>query len=225
MQIEIPAKELSIVIPYYNDAGCPRPFITALQNELEGIDYELILVDDGSTDSTPEEMDKLAGKRVAVFHNQENKDYGGAIMTGLSQAQGSILCFTCGDGEISPRQIVDVFSERKDLDVIKALREHRKDGLKRIVMTKVFNLFCRARFGVRLKDTNGYPVFMKRGVYESVANIRTDWLFNIDLYRKILAANYTIAELPVKHQDRMSGKSHMTMGRIFKMVLKLFVYR
>ena len=99
--------ELSIVIPFYNDAGCPIPFVKKLKKELKGINYEIILVDDCSKDSTSDELNSLKETRIKVMHNKKNKDYGGAIMTGLDVAKGKILGFTCGDGEVSVKDIVN----------------------------------------------------------------------------------------------------------------------
>ncbi len=68
---------LSLVIPFYNDSGCPIPFVTELKKELKGVDYELILVNDYSSDSTSEELDSLKDENTHVIHNKQNLDYGG----------------------------------------------------------------------------------------------------------------------------------------------------
>lgn len=219
------SKDLSIVIPFYNDEGCAEPFVTELKKELEGMNYELVLVDDCSTDSTCQELDKLADERVRVIHNKWNMDYGGAIMTGFKIAEGNIICFTCGDGEVTPKAVVNVYKLMNDCEVIKAVRIKRKDGLIRRFLSTSFNLFTDFRFCVGLRDVNGYPVFIKREIYESLPNIRKDWLFNLDLYRKIIARNHKIREVCVEHKSRLSGKSHMSQTRITKMIIKYFIYR
>lgn len=239
--------DLSIVIPFYNDAGCPGPFIKDLKNSLKGINYELILVDDCSKDSTPEEVDALKDKNVIVIHNSLNKDYGGAIMTGLDIAKGKILGFTCGDGEVTGEDIVKVYKEMKGydtgksvkpssfscpknskkqgvFDIFKAIRITRKDGIQRKIISKVFNLWARIRFNLNLEDINGYPVYFKKEVYQSLENIRPDWIFNIDLLRKAFSKGYTLGSVKVFHQPRFKGKSHMTLKRIFKMVTKFISY-
>ena len=218
-------KKLSLVIPYYNDEGCAHPFVTELKTELDGLDYDLILVDDGSKDGTPQELDRLEGEHVQVVHNEINLDYGGAIQTGLRAAGGDIIGFTCGDGEVSPEDIARVFRRMEDWDVVKAVREKRSDGLLRTIITKVFNLFNAFRFGLGLKDVNGYPVYFKREVYETLSELRNDWLFNLDLYRKMRKKNYKILEVAVGHGPRLCGKSHMTPRRILKMVWHYFFYK
>lgn len=216
--------DLSIVIPFYNDAGCPGQFVKDLKNSLKGINFELILVDDCSKDSTPEEVDALKGKNVIVMHNSVNKDYGGAIMTGLNIAKGKIIGFTCGDGEVSTEDIVQVYKKMKDYDIFKAVRRTRKDGLQRKIISVVFNLWARIKFRLNLEDINGYPVYFKKEVYESLNNIRTDWIFNIDLLRKAVSKGYIIGDMEVLHHPRLKGKSHMTFKRIFKMALKFISY-
>ncbi|MBW2989039.1 glycosyltransferase family 2 protein [Candidatus Woesearchaeota archaeon] len=219
--------ELSLIIPFYNDEGCVKPFVEGLVGEFERsrISYELILVDDCSTDETPKRMDEVSTDRVRILHNKWNKDYGGAIMEGFHYAKGDIIGFTCGDGEVTPKDIVEVYKKREGRDVVKSIREGRKDGLLRNFLSRSFNLFTSFRFGLNLIDVNGYPVFMKRDIYYSLPPLRSDWLFNLDLYRKIAGRKSGIHELPVKHRKRMSGKSHMDPVRIIKMIAKYITYR
>lgn len=217
--------ELSLVIPFYNDSGCPIPFIKDLKKELENIDYELILIDDCSKDSTPRELTSLKEKRVKIILNKQNLNYGGAIMTGLNRASGKILGFTCGDGEVTAKDIVGVYKEMKGLDVIKAVRKDRKDGLQRRVISRIFNLLCFLRFGLKLEDINGYPVYFKREIYEKIGLLKHDSLFNLDLYRKIIKKGYSVAGITVFHEKRSEGASNMNFTRIGKMVLSFFRYK
>lgn len=216
---------LSLVIPFYNDSGCPIPFVRDLKRELKGIKYEIILVDDGSKDNTPNELLKLKGKNVKVIINEKNKDYGGAIMTGWNVAKGDIMGFSCGDGEVSAKQIVEVYKHMGNNDVIKAIRKNRQDGLDRKIISVVFNIWSRLRFGLNIPDINGYPIYFKRKAYSGLKNVRTDWLFNIDLLRKMIDKGYSIEGYVVEHKKRFKGKSHMTPKRIVKMVTRYLSYR
>ena len=220
---------LSLIIPYYNDSGCPKPFVTELQRELKGIDYEIILVDDCSKkDSTPEELDALKSKKVKVIHNKVNKDYGGAIMTGFEIAKGDILGWTCGDGEVTAKDVIKVYKEmRKEDDILKAIRLNRQDGISRKFISKVFNIWSKLRWGLNVADLNGYPVFFKRECYQDlgVHNVKTNWIFNTDLFRKMTAKGFKIREVEVIHEKRTSGKSHMKPLRIMKMVWRFIKYK
>ena len=209
---------LSIVIPFYNDAGCPKIFVNQLIKELGNIDYELILVDDCSSDSTLKELEELASKRVLVLHNNVNKDYGGAIMTGLNKARGEIIGFTCGDGEVTAKDVVKVYENMNNYDVIKAIRLNRQDGWQRKFISRIFNLWSKLRFGLVIEDINGYPFFMKREIYQKLSNLKSDWIFNIDMIRKIIAMDYEIKGIRVIHEKRVKGKSHMSPTRIIKMI-------
>jgi glycosyltransferase involved in cell wall biosynthesis len=217
--------ELSLVIPFYNDSGCPIPFIKDLKKELEGIDYELILIDDCSKDATPNELISLKEKKVKIILNKQNRNYGGAIMTGLNIAEGKILGFTCGDGEVTAKNIVDVYKKMGNQNVIKAIRKNRKDGLRRKIISKIFNLLCFLKFGLKLEDINGYPVYFKREIYNQIGPLKTDSLFNLDLYRKIIKRGYSIAGVPVFHEKRSEGASNMNFTRIGKMVIGFFRYQ
>ena len=216
---------LSLVIPFYDDSGCPIPFVTELKKELKDIDYELILVDDCSSDSTPKELESLKDKNVHIIYNKKNLGYGGAIITGLNRGEGDILGFTCGDGEVSPKDIVRVYKNMENFDITKAVRRNRKDGLRRKLISKVFNVLNKLRFHVKLEDINGYPFFIKKEVYNELCDLRADWLFNIDLIGKILSKGHQINGFVIEHQRRLEGKSHMYPKRIVKMVIQYIKYR
>ncbi len=216
--------ELSLIIPFYNDSGCPIPFVKELEKELKGIDYELILVDDCSKDSTPKELISLKNKRVIVILNKNNKNYGGAIMTGFNIAKGKILGFTCGDGEVTAKDIAEIYKKMEDSDVIKAVRINRKDGFQRKIISKTFNLLCSLRFGLGLGDINGYPVYFKKEIYEKLPKLKTDSLFNLDLYKKMVLRGYKIKEISIIHKERSEGTSNMNFTKISKMFFGFLKY-
>ncbi|MFA4888712.1 MAG: glycosyltransferase family 2 protein [Candidatus Omnitrophota bacterium] len=216
---------LSLIIPFYNDSGCPIPFVAELKKEFKGINYELILVDDCSSDSTPEELESLKDINVHVIYNKQNLGYGGAIITGLNRGKGDILGFTCGDGETSPKDIVRVYKNTNNFAVTKAVRINRKDGLRRKLISRVFNSLNKLRFNMLLEDINGYPFFLKKEVYNELCDLRTDWLFNIDLIGKILSKGHRINGFVIEHQKRLEGKSHVYPKNIIKMVIEYIKYR
>lgn len=217
---------LSLIIPYYNDSGCPKPFVTELQKELKGKDYEIILVDDCSIDNTLEELKTLEGKNIKVIHNKKNKDYGGAIQSGLSQAKGKILGWTCGDGEVTAKDVIKVYNQWEDSDsILKAIRKNRQDGFTRIFISKFLNVWSKLRFRIKIKDINGYPVYFKKQDYDKVSNLRTDWIFNTDLFRKMTANGCKIREIPIWHKKRSAGVSHMNPMRIVRMVIGYIKYK
>jgi glycosyltransferase involved in cell wall biosynthesis len=221
--------KLSLIIPYYNDVGCPTPFVNELKNELKSIDYEIILVDDCSTDNTLKELKTLEGDNIKIIHNEKNKDYGGAIQTGLSQSKGEILGWTCGDGEVTAKDVAEIYKQWKDSDsILKAIRKNRQDGLNRMFISRFLNIWSKVRFGSELKnikDINGYPVFFRKEDYQKASNIRTDWIFNIDLFRKMIAKGCTVREIPVWHKKRSAGASHMNPIRIVRMVIGYMKYK
>lgn len=216
---------LSIVIPFYNDEGCAKPFVTELKKELKGINYELILVDDCSTDNTAQELTELKSKNVKIIFNKKNLDYGGAIMAGLNYAKGDVLGFTCGDGEITAKAVVEVYKKIGNKDIIKAVRQNRQDGLSRKIISSIFNIWSKLRFNLNIKDINGYPVYFKKEIYQELKDLRTDWLFNTDLLRKISAKGYKIHGTEITHEKRFKGKSKMIPSRIIKMIIKYLTYK
>jgi len=216
--------KLSIVIPFYNDSGCSIPFVSELKKELNDLDYELILVDDCSKDSTVDELMTLKDKKTKIICNKVNKDYGGAIMTGLNMAKGEIIGFTCGDGEVIAKDVIRVYNEMGESQIIKAIRKRRKDGIGRDIISKIFNIWSKIRFKINIKDINGYPVYFKKEIYNGLTDLQTGWLFNLDLLRKIKKEGHKIKGIIVNHHERSEGISKMTPKRILWMVWKFLKY-
>jgi len=100
----------------------------------------------------------------------------------------------------------------------------RKDGFIRIITTTIFNSIISMRFNLRLKDVNGYPIFMKRKIYPEVKANEKTYLFNLDILKNIKKRKYKIVEIPVIHQERKVGKSFMKPSRIINMAWGLIKY-
>ncbi len=109
-------------------------------------------------------------------------------------------------------------------DVSKSRRMNRKDGLFRKFTSFVFNSSIELRFGLGLRDVNGYPIFIKRELFPSVKTKETAYLFNLDFLRNMKNKGYRITEIPIIHHERKKGKSFMKLSRIFKMAFGFLKY-
>jgi glycosyltransferase involved in cell wall biosynthesis len=222
--------EISITIPAYNEEGSIEKTVGNLTKifDEKKVNYEIVIVNNGSWDKTQEIIEKLSkeNNRITIIHIEPNRGYGGGIIAGMDNSKGEIIGWTCADEEISAEDTYRIYSAFKgnNAEVVKALRTKRTDGRFRIFTSFVFNFMSNARFRIKLKDINGYPVFFKREVYDKVKPDERAHLFNLDLMKKMRENRLRIIEIPVIHRKRKAGKSFMKPSRIIEMTTDLLKY-
>jgi glycosyltransferase involved in cell wall biosynthesis len=231
MQVSPPNKiDVSITIPIYNEEAGIADTVTHLVGEFSkhNVRYELVLVNHGSTDKTDQVLAKLAEDydTLNVINLPINLGYGGGIMYGFEHSKGEYVGWTCADEEVSSHDVFRIYDALRNgsFDVSKSRRMQRKDGTFRKFMSFFFNMFIRIRFNVRVKDVNGYPIFIKRALYPSVKAEEKTYMFNLDLLKRMQAHKYQIIEIPIIHRERKKGRSFMKMSRIFHMALGFFQF-
>ncbi|MBR9703973.1 glycosyltransferase [Candidatus Pacearchaeota archaeon] len=223
--------EVSIAIPIYNEEkGIEKTIRNLVRVFSENkVDYQLVLVNHGSSDKTEGVVNKMGfeNKKLKIINLSKNLGYGGGIMYGMDHSDGEIVGFTCADEEVSAEDVYKVYNnliKNNQYQVSKSRRMKRKDGLFRKITTFVFNSFIHLRFGLGLKDINGYPIFIKRDLYPLVKTKEIAYLFNLDFLLKMKNKRYKIMEIPIIHRQREVGESYMNMSRIFKMAFGFFYY-
>ena len=157
--------DLSLVIPCFNEAAVIRDTATRLADEFRqaGVDLELILVDNGSSDTTGEIIRELAheGWPVVLRTVEVNQGYGHGILTGLDEVRGNFVGFTCADGQVDSRDVLLVYQIAAGayrLRLAKVRRRFRLDGLARKLVSTVYNLGTNLLFGgLSTLDINGNP--------------------------------------------------------------------
>ena len=219
---------ISIVIPFYNEEECFQDMLGPLVHALESIDYELILVDNGSRDATGDLIDKaiVANHRLKKVRIENNQGYGWGIINGLKMSKGEYIGFMCGDGQISAKDVVKTLLELRDssCDMVKVHRVKRKDGWVRIFTTRIFNAIVPFLFGLKSRDLNGTPKIFSRKVFGYVDLESKDWFIDVELMIKSEFLGLDIREVPVAFEARKQGTSHVS---ILKAVLEFIknVYR
>lgn len=216
-------KKLSLVVPMMNEEANVEPLFKAVREALKEIDYEFILVDDGSTDTTVEKMKAFADERTKILVFNRNCGQTQAMAAGIEVAEGELIATIDGDLQNDPNDIPSMIEklESENWDVVAGRRVKRQDGMfLRKIPSKIANFIIRRSTGVYLND---YGCTLK--VYKS------DVAKNLGLYGElhrfipVLAKMYgaKIVEMDVKHHARVHGESKYGLGRTFKVVSDLLL--
>ena len=205
--------------------------IGEILNEFDSrkIDYELILVNNGSKDKTQEFLEEIKkeNKRVKIIHLKNNAGFGGGIIAGLNKAEGKYVGFTCSDGQISPADTLEILKKLKteNLDLCKARRVARHDGFIRYILSKFYNTLILLLFFIRVKDINGYPLIMKQKVYKNLDIKLKNWMINLEILSKVLKNKYKLGDVPVTFRARRRGISHVKFGTPVNFLMQLIRFR
>ena len=220
--------ELSIILPLYNEEENLAPLCEEIKAVMDKLNrsYEIVLVDDGSTDASPSVAKGLAQKNQQIKIVQFTRNYGqtAAIAAGFQHASGKIVIPLDSDGQNDPASIPDLLKKLDEgYDVVSGIRANRKDHwLKRKLPSFLANALISKMTGVSLKD---YGCTLKA--------YRAEYIDNISLYGEMhrfipaLAkmAGAKITEIPVRHRARLHGISKYGMGRIFKVIMDLITIK
>ena len=209
---------LSLVIPLFNEAGNILPLVETASEVFDGLgrEYEIILVNDGSTDGTAAEIAVAAGRwsRVRELRLEKNSGQAVALLAGLREARGDFLVMMDGDGQNDPRDIPELLAlvEGGTVDLACGWRVDRHDTKLRQLMSRVANA-VRSRFlGDGVHDSGCQLRVLRRDVRTAFYPMELMQSFVPAL---AVAAGFRVGERPVRHHARMCGDSKYGLGRLW----------
>jgi glycosyltransferase involved in cell wall biosynthesis len=216
--------DLSIVIPVYNEAQNITPLFDNIKTALnEGsYSYEVIFINDGSSDGTFDILTDLENKdnSLKIFHFKRNCGQTAALQKGFNMAEGDLTVTMDGDLQNDPKDIPAMADRLKEsgADVVSGWRHRRKDSFPRKIVSKIANLIISKMVGLKLHD---YGCTLKVYRTKFIKDLK---LFG-EMHRFIPAFVYfnggDVVEMKVSHHSRKHGKSSYGMDRIHRVVLDL----
>lgn len=225
--------ELSIVMPCYNEEKVlplSIPPLLDLCNELN-LRYEVILVNNGSWDSTPQVIDSFISqgypiRRVDVAVNQ---GAGWGIICGLKEAKGKYVAYMCADGQISAEDVIRAYwaiRKTKRGVIAKVWRINRADGCLRRSLSWIFNLLFRILYGRTTQDVNGTPKIFHREDLQVLEPGYKDSFIDSELMIKAKALHFKIIEVPAIFHKRLAGDSTVrVLQESFEFLRNLILFR
>jgi len=213
---------LSVFFPAYNDSGTIASLvITAIRTARTLTpDFEVIIVDDGSADSTAQIADELARTypEVRVVHHEHNRGYGGALQSGFKAARHEFVFYTDGDAQYDPAEMTRLWQALgDDVDLVNGFKISRSDPLHRIVIGRLYHHTVKLLFGLKVRDVDCDFRLLRRSIFEQVTLEKRSGVICLEMMKKIQDAGFRIAEVPVHHYHRAYGRSQFfNFARLFK---------
>lgn len=218
--------ELSVIIPVKNEEKNIAALIAAIQASLAGIDYELLVVDDGSEDNTDQEVLDNADHCTTLIALQKNYGQSAAIRAGIDHAFGRYVVMLDGDLQNDPSDIPAMLSllKKGEWDMVAGNRKNRQDGfLLRKIPSSIANALIRCLTGIRLRDF-GCTLRVFKKEFATGLGLHGEYHRFIPLLTHIQGARIT--QVDVKHHHRIHGQSKYGLSRTFKVLrdLPLMIY-
>lgn len=173
-------------------------------------DYEIIVVNDGSQDSTTQILNELSHQIpcLHVIHHSKNQGYGAALRSGFSAATKDWIFYTDGDGQYNPLELIQLTQALKDgVDIVNGYKIARHDPLHRIIIGWIYNVTIKWLFGINLRDIDCDFRLIRRKVFDQITLESESGTICVEMVKKFQAAGFIFAETPVHHDYRAVGIS------------------
>lgn len=215
---------ITAVVPVYNEEESLEAFYKVLIPNLSKLDksYEVIFVDDGSTDNTLKILKDFEARNsnVKILSFRKNRGKAEALTSGFQEAKGDFVVTLDADLQDRPEEIKKLLDKSKEgFDLVCGWRKDRKDALKTILSSKVFNFIMSAFWGVHLHDYNcGLKLYTK----EAAKSLNLYGGMHRFIPLLVSEKGFEVTELAVRHEKREFGKSKYGFSKIFKDIPDMF---
>ena len=214
---------ISVFFPCYNEQENVRRTVEKALDVLEKLnaDFEVIIVDDGSSDNTGRIADEIAGSnnKVKVVHHGRNLGYGAALQSGFKAATKELVFYTDGDGQFDINEMPPLLDLMEQYDIVSCYRLNRRDPLIRKI-----NAWCWTRlvcflFGLKVRDIDCAFKLYKREIFDKIEMSSTGALIDAEILARAAHKGYRITQKGVHHYPRTAGAQ---TGANIRVILRAF---
>lgn len=206
----IKAKELSIFFPFWNEednlVSVVEKAIPIAKKIAEN--WEIIMVDDGSSDATLDKMKSLAqkDKRVIIVSHSTNRGYGAALKSGFEKSKYELVVFNDGDGQFDFSEVTKLMEKIEHADVVIGFRKKRLDNPFRHILMNLLKVWDFVFFGFRFKDIDcGFKLFKREALHEILPLKSEGAMITTEILAKAKKKHLRILESEVHHFPRIYG--------------------
>lgn len=213
---------LSIVVPLYNEEDNVVLLTKKINESLEGYNYQIVYVDDFSTDKTRIKVKEMDDKKVHLIELKKNYGQSLALAAGIDYAEGEFIITMDGDLQNDPSDIPNMlqYAITEEYDVVTGIRQKRKDSLAKKIPSKIANFLVRRVTKLDIKDNGCALKVFTKDIAKSL-NLYGEMHRFITLLAHLEGAQ--IKQVPVKHHARHAGVSKYGLERVFKVVADMML--
>jgi glycosyltransferase involved in cell wall biosynthesis len=226
--------QLTFFFPAFNEQENVEQVVARALSEIGPLvdSLEVLIVDDGSTDRTPQLADALAAADTRVrVHHQPNRGYGGALKAGFANARGELVSFSDGDLQFDLREMSRLLDRLNDaskahVDGVIGHRIKRRDPFHRIFIARTYNAIVSLLFGLRVRDIDCAMKLFRREVFDALPLTSDGPFLSAELLIKLRARGTRLAQVGVTHYPRAAGtNTGASLGKILRTFRDLFRLR
>jgi dolichol-phosphate mannosyltransferase len=216
---------LSLVMPAFNEAAGIAEAVAEAHEALTGLGYEfeIVVVDDGSTDGTGTAVADLSAlwPDVRLVTHSSNLGYGAALRTGFEAARFELVAFTDADGQFFLEDLDDLIPLASECPVVAGRRMNRQDPWRRRFLSWGYNRLARTFLGTRVRDCDCALKVFRREALQYLFPESTGFFVNSEMLCRARQLGFAVAEVGVRHRPRRSGTSKVSLAEVPKTLATL----
>lgn len=201
-------KKISVILPACNEEGNIRRVILDAIRAIGKMDYEIIVIDNGSTDRTREKAEDLAKvyKNIRVITDSGVRGYGYVLRRGILESSGELIFFTDSDLQYNLQELPDFLEYIKEFDLVIGYRLKRADPLIRKINAWGWGLLVRFIFGLEVRDVDCAFKIFRRDVFTKIRIDSVGAMVNTEILVQAKNYGFKIKEVPISHYPRLRGR-------------------
>ena len=215
---------ISVFFPCFNEQDNIEKLVKKTLSVLENVssDFEILIVNDGSSDDTGARADALAKahSQVRAIHHETNLGYGAALQSGFREAQKDLIFYTDGDGQFDISELPGLLDLIPDCDIVSCYRLNRQDPLNRKINGWCWTRLVCLVFGLHMRDIDCAFKLYRREVFDNMPLRSTGALIDTEVMARAIRKGCRIKQKGVQHYPRTAGEQ---TGANLRVVLRAFV--